>query len=85
MRKSILFLTVSVIILGSIFLNACNEQMQNISPEEKLYRSKCSSCHSTLIPSEYDYSTWNEYTEKYGKNLTQEEKQLLRQYHGQGP
>ena len=81
MRKSILFLTVSVIILGSIFLNACNEQMQNISPEEKLYRSKCSSCHSTLIPSEYDYSTWNEYIEKYGKKLTKEEKLLLRQYH----
>ena len=51
-------------------------------PEEKsegyrLYSAKCASCHRLLPPESYSLSKFSEYIEKYGKEMTAEEKNKL--------
>lgn len=51
-------------------------------PEEqseayKLYSAKCSSCHRLLPPENYTLEKFKEYIEKYGKEMTLEEKTEL--------
>lgn len=43
----------------------------------KLYSAKCSSCHRLLPPEDYSLEKLSEYIEKYGKEMTPEEKSRL--------
>ena len=43
----------------------------------KLYAAKCSSCHRLLPPENYTVEKFKEYIEKYGKEMTTEEKARL--------
>lgn len=51
-----------------------------MSDGEKLYRSKCSSCHNIIEPNRHDGETWRKYVEEYGKNMTAKEKLLVMRY-----
>ena len=58
-------------------------QGQGCAPDEeqsaayKLYSAKCSSCHRLLPPEDYPLEKLSEYVEKYGKEMTAEEKEML--------
>jgi len=47
---------------------------------EIMYGRKCSSCHNLIEPSRFDKEQWKYYVDKYGKKMTNEEKQLLLDY-----
>lgn len=47
---------------------------------EITYKAKCSSCHQLLPVKNYDANKLIKYMNKYGKNLTDEEKQTLIDY-----
>ncbi|MEW6456124.1 MAG: hypothetical protein AB1410_05335 [Acidobacteriota bacterium] len=51
-----------------------------MSEGEKLYRSKCTVCHNLVPPSKFSFEKWNEYIEKYGKELNQLEKEFIINY-----
>ena len=50
------------------------------SAAKSLYSSKCTSCHSLLPPQDYTVDTWRLYVDKYGKKMTQMEKQTVLDY-----
>ena len=54
--------------------------MVEMSEGEKLYRSKCSSCHNIIEPNRHKEETWQGYIEEYGKKMTVDEKRLVLQY-----
>lgn len=68
--------------LGGILMLAwgCHPPSATLEPGERLYRGKCSSCHRLISPHEHDDKTWLVYVEKYGKNLSAAEKNLIMQY-----
>jgi hypothetical protein len=67
--------------LGSLFVAyGCSSISQNMSVGQRLYSSKCSSCHILIEPEAFDEETWNEYVNKYGQKMTDEEKELLMNY-----
>ncbi|MBW8001631.1 MAG: cytochrome c [Planctomycetes bacterium] len=68
------FVLVFVTIVG------CQSVGVAMSDGERLYRAKCSSCHNIIAASEYDKLTWEKYTDKYGKKLKREEKELMLGY-----
>lgn len=45
-----------------------------------LYASKCGSCHRLLPPEDYSTERWRLYVDKYGKKMTQLEKQTVLDY-----
>ncbi len=47
---------------------------------DKLYRSKCASCHRLLPPKDHPLEKWQKYVEKYGKKLKEDEKKKILQY-----
>lgn len=48
----------------------------------KLYSAKCSACHRLLPPEDYPPEKFREYIEKYGKEMSLEEKTRLLEYLG---
>ena len=81
MIKKYLFLilaTAGILIL----IHGCQSMAVQMSDGEKLYRSKCSSCHNIIEPKQHDEETWQKYVYEYGKKMTSEEKQLVLQYLG---
>ena len=45
-----------------------------------LYSAKCASCHRLLPPEDYSAQTWRHYVDKYGKKLTDVQKQQMLDY-----
>lgn len=43
----------------------------------RLYAAKCSACHRLLPPERYSIEKFQEYIDKYGKEMTSEEKESL--------
>ena len=64
----------------STALHGCHDMAKHMEPNAVLYSRKCSSCHNLIEPSRHDAQTWREYVEKYGQNLTVEEKRRLVYY-----
>lgn len=60
---------------AAILLAGCVPEEQ--SEAYKLYSAKCSSCHRLLSPEEYSLEKLSEYIDKYGKEMTPEEKNKL--------
>jgi hypothetical protein len=65
-----------------LLLNSCYKKgiIPSHSYGEILYRSKCSSCHNLLSPSEHPYEKFEEYVNKYGKKLSDKEKGEILKY-----
>ena len=56
---------------------SCQNSTKNLSKNEILYRAKCSSCHNLIEPDHFDEKVWSLYIDKYGQEMTDEEKKLL--------
>jgi uncharacterized protein YceK len=70
-----------LIILGSLFVvHGCSSISQNMNSAQRLYSSKCASCHILIEPCAFDEKTWEVYVHKYGEHMTEEEKQFLLDY-----
>ena len=81
----ILITGVTGILLQSyLFICGCSTPANSVNPPESaaksLYSSKCTSCHSLLPPQDYTVDTWRLYVDKYGKKMTQMEKQTVLDY-----
>ncbi|MHC5103775.1 MAG: hypothetical protein ACYSOQ_10215 [Planctomycetota bacterium] len=50
------------------------------SPAKTLYSAKCGSCHRLLPPQDYTSDQWRLYVDKYGKKMTQLQKQTVLEY-----
>ena len=84
MRNIALFiLTGAALYSFALFIIGCSEQAVTITKPRILYQAKCSSCHRTLSPKDYDTKTWAEYVQKYGKKLDRKKKDILLLYHSQ--
>lgn len=59
-----------------------NMAVVEMSKEQRLYSSKCSSCHSLIAPQRHNKEEWIYYVNKYGQKLklTVEEKQIILEY-----
>ena len=79
MSKNLLLSLFGAICLFML-INGCRNMMVEMSEGEKLYRSKCSSCHNIIEPNRHDKETWQKYVEEYGKKMTIEEKRLVLKY-----
>ena len=70
--------------LGAIgllaFIYGCRTISREMSPDEMLYRAKCSSCHNVIAASRYDREEWRLYIDKYGKKMTDDEKRMVLEY-----
>jgi hypothetical protein len=51
-----------------------------MTPGEKLYHRKCSSCHRLKSPFEYSDEEWVEYVHEYGRRTSEAKKQLIIDY-----
>jgi hypothetical protein len=65
-----------------IFMYGCSNNA--IAPEitggRALYSSKCVSCHRLLPPEDYSADSWEHYVDKYGKKMTDDQKQIVLNY-----
>ena len=50
------------------------------SSAKTLYSAKCGSCHRLLPPQDYTSDQWRLYVDKYGKKMTQLQKQTVLDY-----
>ena len=53
-----------------------------VSSGEKLYRSKCRTCHTLIEPKKFKDEEWKTFVEKYGSrvHLSVEEKEKILKY-----
>jgi len=65
-----------LIFSSALLISGCVPDEEQ-SAAYKLYSAKCSSCHRLLPPEDYPLEKFGEYIEKYGKELTPEEKTRL--------
>jgi hypothetical protein len=63
-----------------ISIHGCQSMAVQMSDGEKMYRTKCSSCHNIIEPGRHDRRTWGKYVDGYGRKMTIEEKRLVLQY-----
>lgn len=66
----------------SVFIFSAAILLAGCVPEEqsaayKLYSAKCSSCHRLLPPEDHSLEKLSEYVDKYGKEMSVEEKAML--------
>ena len=53
-----------------LILIGCHaKSWQPLTPAEKLYRSKCASCHSLPSPADHSNSEWDGIVKKHAKRL----------------
>lgn len=71
-----LVLTVGLLVV----VEGCQEMAAEMSEGERLYRSKCSSCHSTIEPERFGKEQWREHIDRFGKKMTAEEKDTVLEY-----
>jgi hypothetical protein len=62
------------------WLGGCAGMAVRMSPAERLYRAKCSSCHNVIMPGAHSEQLWRAHIEEYGRHLTDDEKQTILQY-----
>jgi len=78
--KKRLWLWILVLLMALPLFYSCQDDAKNFSNSEKLYSSKCSSCHNLIEPSRFDKETWHLHIERYGQKMTDEEKRVLLGY-----
>jgi mono/diheme cytochrome c family protein len=65
-----------------LFMHGCSGSAGSRVPYDgrALYASKCGSCHRLLAPQEYSMDEWLHYVDKYGKRMTEDQKQMVLSY-----
>ena len=79
----ILIAGVTGILLQSyLFICGCSNTASSSETADgySLYASKCGSCHRLLPPQDHRMDQWRHYVDKYGKKMTQLEKQTVLDY-----
>lgn len=81
-RISIIRVFAFAALQSCLFLGGCSMLAEQTSAPSQLplYASKCGACHRLIGPDEHDEATWKHYVEKYGKKLTDDEKQEILNY-----
>jgi cytochrome c5 len=64
----------------SVFVYGCHYTLTQMGRGERLYRAKCSGCHTLISPARHDQETWRLYVDKYGKKMSAEEKRIVMEY-----
>ncbi len=75
-----LLIRLSGAIAAGLLFYGCGQMAAEMSVGEKLYRSKCSSCHNVIEPHRFEKERWREYIEKYGRKMVSDEKRMLLDY-----
>lgn len=73
-KASILSIVIAAVMAG------CGSMATQMSQEQKLYLSKCASCHQPIAPGRYDDLQWEQNVARYGKGLTPAQKQQILSY-----
>lgn len=77
MKRGTLFLSLIILANSSVVIAV---EKSPLKESERLYRSKCASCHRLLPPKKYSDEKWEEYVIKYGKKLKEEEREKILEY-----
>ena len=74
----------AAILASVIFLLGCMTAAKQVNAGARdpdlLYRAKCAACHRVYPPQKYTYQKLQAYVTKYGKGLSDEERQRLLEY-----
>jgi hypothetical protein len=63
-----------------LLLYGCHNMVREMSYGERMYRAKCSSCHNVIAAEDHDPEKWRLYVERYGQEMTDEEKRTVLHY-----
>jgi len=73
-----------ILLQSYLFMYGCSAPANSVDPSgasaKSLYSAKCSSCHRLLPPQDYTAEQWRHYVDKYGKKMTQLEKEIVLDY-----
>jgi hypothetical protein len=71
-----------ILLQSYLFICGCSNPASSSETANgySLYASKCGSCHRLLPPQDYTTDHWRLYVDKYGKKMTQLEKQTVLDY-----
>jgi mono/diheme cytochrome c family protein len=58
----------------------CAGMAMQMSEEQKLYLSKCASCHQPIAAGRYNDLQWEQNVARYGQDLTPAKKQQILNY-----
>ena len=72
--------TAIVAIIMAAVMAGCAGMATQMSEEQKLYLSKCASCHQPITPGRYNDLQWEQNVGRYGKGLTAAQKQQILNY-----
>lgn len=71
-------------LVSAMLLSGCMAAAKPVFAEAQdpdlLYRAKCTACHRLYPPRKFTYQKFEAYITKYGKNLSDEERQGLLDY-----
>jgi hypothetical protein len=75
----------ALLLQSCILMHGCSNTAGSFVAADgySLYASKCGSCHRLLSPQDYTTDRWRTYVDKYGKKMTQQQKQAVLNYHQQ--
>ena len=77
-KKFIQFALVQAVLV--IVAWSCSDLTVNFSDGQALYHAKCSSCHNIIAPDRHNEQQWQFYVEKYGRKMTDKQKQTVMDY-----
>lgn len=65
-----------------LFLSGCSAPAERplMPAGQALYSAKCASCHRLLPPKDYTADVWQVYVVKYGKQMTESQRQEILDY-----
>ncbi|MBC8378186.1 MAG: hypothetical protein H8E62_03340 [Planctomycetes bacterium] len=75
--------TMLVALQSCLFIHGCSLPAQSTDSElskQRLYSSKCASCHRLIGPQEHTANVWREYVYKYGEAIPVQQKYALIEY-----
>jgi mono/diheme cytochrome c family protein len=89
-------MTITLIVVSTLMLlqsylficgcsNPADTGTSTVQTGRWLYSANCGSCHGLLAPEEYPIGTWEHYVDKYGKQMSDQEKQQVLNYLGAKP
>ena len=74
----------AAVLASMMFLFGCIAATKQLNAEAQdtdlLYRAKCTACHRLYPPQNYTYQKSQAYVARYGKGLSDEERQRLLEY-----
>ncbi|MHC4478057.1 MAG: c-type cytochrome [Planctomycetota bacterium] len=82
-QRLLTWLAIAATVLTCLY--GCADMAAQMSPAERLYRAKCSSCHNVIMPGAHAEQSWRAHIDHYGRHLTEEQRQTILQYVSPAP